>query len=176
VSKVNVSKPSKVRKFKIKSRLASLAFQPGGVSANQALKQADSALDSLRGPALAALDASIAEIDARYGPHAAGRADEPFEDLYRLSSSIIDMALFLPGSSLDNAARCFCGLVDLSHELDIRAWDAIDVHIEALKLLRIAGASMSGPQRQSILDGLGQVTRKRVGDPSEYSERLAAAG
>ena len=167
---------SKVRKFRIKSRLATLAFQPGGVSANQALKQAEGALDTLRGPALAALDASIAEIEARYGEHAANRADEPFEDLYRLSSSIIDMALFLPGSNLDDAARCFCGLIDLSHELDIRAWDAIDVHIEALKLLRTAGAAMSGPQRQSILDGLAKVTRKRVGDPGDYSERLAAAG
>jgi hypothetical protein len=173
-----VSKPSvsKVRKFRIKSRLATLAFQPGGISANQALKQADSALDSLREPALAALDASIAEIEARYGPHAAGRADEPFEDLYRLSASIIDMSLFVPGSSLDDAARCFCGLADLSNELDIRAWDAIDVHIEALKLLRMAGAAMTGAQRQSILDGLGQVTRKRVGDAGEVSERLAAAG
>lgn len=167
---------SQVRKFRVKSRLATLAFQSGGISANQALKQADAGLDTLRGEGLAALDAAIAEIDARYGPNAAGRTGEPLEDLYRLSCSVIDMALFVPGSGMDDCARSFCGLVDLSHELDIQAWDAIDVHIEALRLLRLAGAAMSGPQRQSILDGLIQVTRKRVGDPNEFYDRAAAAG
>ncbi len=167
---------SKVRKFRVKSRLATLAFQSGGISANQALKQADAGLESLRETALAALDAALAEIDARYGSNAAARANEPLDDLYRLSCNVIDMALFVPGSGMDDAARSFCALVDLSHELDIRAWDAIDVHIEALKLLRAAGAAMSGAQRQSILDGLVQVTRKRVGDPNEYYDRASAAG
>jgi hypothetical protein len=35
---------------------------------------------------------------------------------------------------------------------------------------------MSAAQRQTILDGLIQVTRKRVGDPNEYYDRVAAAG
>jgi len=167
---------SKARKFRVRSRLATLAFQPGGIMANQALKQAEAALEPLRGPGLAAIDAAIGEIDARYGPTAAGRANEPFEDLYRLCASIIDMGLFVPGSGLDDAARSFCGLVDLSHELDLWAWDAIDVHIEALRLLRTVGAAMSEAQRRSILDGLIQVTRKRVGDPDEYLDRAAATG
>ena len=167
---------SKVKKFRVKSRLAALAFQSAGISANQALKQADAGLESLRAPGLAALDAAIAEIDARYGANATDRTSQSLEELYRLSCNVIDMAMFVPGSGLDDAARSFCGLVDLSHELDIKAWDAIDVHIEALRLLRIAGLAMSGPQRQSILDGLIQVTRKRVGDPNEYQDRAAAAG
>jgi hypothetical protein len=167
---------SKARKFRVRSRLATLAFQSGGVTASQALKQAEAALEPLRAPGLAAIDAAIAEIDARYGPAAAGRANESFEDLYRLSATIIDMAMFVPGSGLDDGARSFCGLVDLSHELDLWAWDAIDVHIEALRLLRTAGAAMSAAQRRSILDGLIQVTRKRVGDPDEYTDRAAATG
>ena len=167
---------SKVRKFKVKSRLATLAFQSGGISANQALKQADAGLDSLREPGLAALDSALAEIDARYGPAAANRMNEPLDELYRLSCNVIDMALFVPGSGMDDAARSFCGLVDLSHELDIPAWDAIDVHIEALRLLRMAGAAMSAQQRQTILDGLIKVTRKRVGDPNAYYDRVAATG
>jgi hypothetical protein len=157
----------------VKSRLAAIAFQSSGVSANQALKQADKGLESLRGPGLAAIDAALAEIEARYGHGAPNRLGEPFEELYRLSAGVIDMAMFVPGSGLDDAARCFCSLVDLSHELDIRAWDAVEVHIEALKLLRTAGAAMSAAQRQSILDGLVQVTRKRVGNPDDYYDRPA---
>jgi hypothetical protein len=167
---------SKVRKFRVKSRLAAIAFQSGGITANQAMKQADAGLETLRGPGLASLDAALAEIDARYGQAAVHRASEPLEDLYRLSCNVIDMALFVPGSGMDDAARSFCGLVDLSHELDIQAWDAIDVHIETLRLLRAAGAAMSATQRQTILDGLIQVTRKRVGDPNQYYDRVAATG
>jgi len=167
---------SKARKFRVRSRLATLAFQSGGISANQALKQAEAAIEPLRAPGLAAIDAALSEIEARYGHSAAGRANENFEDLYRLSATIIDMALFVPNSGLDDAARSFCCLVDLSHELDLWAWDAIDVHIEALRLLRTAGAAMSAAQRRSILDGLIQVTRKRVGDPDEYMDRAVATG
>jgi hypothetical protein len=164
---------SKVRKFRVKSRLATIAFQSNGVSANQALKQAEAGLQTLSGTGLAAIDAAMAEIDTRYGPNARNRQDEPFEDLYRLGAGIIDMAMFLPGSGVEDAARCLCSLVDLSHELDVRAWDAVDVHIEALRLLRAAGAAMSPGQRKSILDGLMQVTRKRVGNPDDYYDRAA---
>ena len=95
---------SKVRKFRVKSRLATLAFQSGGISANQALKQADAGLDTLRGEGLVALDAAIAEIDARYGPNATGRTGEPLEDLYRLSCSVIDMADVYKRQALHRAA------------------------------------------------------------------------
>jgi len=154
--------------------LAVLAFNPGGVSVNQALRQADTALEPLREASLAAIDASIAEIVVRFGVAAPGRAEEPFEDLYVLCSGIIDLGIFVVGSGLDDAARYFCGLVDLSDELNIRAWDAIDVHIEALKLLRASGVAMTVAQRTVILDGLGKVTLRRVGDPRELFDRPAA--
>ena len=82
-----------------------LAFSPGGVSVNQALRQADAALEPLREASLAAIDASIAEIVARFGKAAAGRANEPFDDLYLLCSGIIDLGIFVVGTGLDDAAR-----------------------------------------------------------------------
>jgi hypothetical protein len=159
---------STVKRFRVQSRLAAIAFQGGGLSANQALKQADKALEPLRPACLAAIDAAIAEIDTRFGRDANARGGEPTEDLYLLSSSVIDAGLFVQGSGLVEAAQSLCGLVDLSRELGTWSWAAVDVHIEALKLLRLAGATMSDAERASILDGLAKVTVKCVGDPSDF--------
>jgi hypothetical protein len=164
-----------VRKLKVRSRLASLAFKGGGITVNAALKQADLALEPLRAPGLIVLDAAIAEIERRYGREASGRAGEPFEDLYLLCSRVIDLALFVPDSGLDEAARAFCGLADLSQELKTWAWDAVEIHIEALKLLRMSGAAMSQAERDAILEGLAQVTQKRLGDLDDVRPDLAGA-
>ena len=152
------------RKFKIKSRLATLAFRSGGVTASQALKQANAAVETLREPSLAMIDSLLAKIDDRFGPGATNRPEESFEDLYLLCSNIIDISLYLPGSGLDEAARATCELVDLSGRIGAWDWTAIDVHIGAMKVLRTAGMAMSAHQRRSILDGLAKVTHKRVGD------------
>ena len=158
---------SVVKRFRVQSRLATIAFQGGGLTVNQALKGADEALEPLRPACLAAIDAAIADIDARYGRGAPMRAGEPTEDLYLLSSGVIDVAVFVQDSGLVGAAQSLCGLVDLSRELGVWSWDAVDVHIEALKLLRLAGTAMSDAQRSSILDGLAKVTIKCVGDPND---------
>jgi hypothetical protein len=152
------------RKFKIKSKLAAVAFRSGGVTASQALKQANAGIETLREPSLAMIDALLAEIDARFGPGAKTRSEEAFEDLYLMCSNIIDISLYLPGSGLDEAARASCELVDLSGRIGAWDWTAVDVHVGAMKVLRSAGMAMSEAQRRSILDGLAKVTHKRVGE------------
>ena len=84
--------------------------------------------------------------------------------LYRLAYRVIEFANCLEGSLIDKAAYCLCDLADLSAGLG--AWDrqAVEVHINALKLLRFAGPEMSLAARQQVVDGLHQVTIKRVGD------------
>jgi hypothetical protein len=152
------------RKFRVKSRLASLAFRSGGVTASQALKQADAAVETLREPSLETIDSLLVQIDERFGPGAKNRSVEAFDDLYLLCSNIIDVSLYLPGSGLDEAARACCELVDLSGRVGAWDWTAVDVHIGAMKVLRSAGMAMSDRQRSSILEGLAKVTHKRVGD------------
>jgi hypothetical protein len=155
---------SAVRKFKVRSRLSALAFKSGGITVNQALKQADAAIEPLRESSIALIDAALADIDERFGPAAANRSEASFDDLYLLCSNLIDFSLFLPDSGLDEAARAACDLIDLSSRFGAWDWTAVDVHVGALKVLRTAGSAMSEEQRRSILDGLAKVTHKRVGD------------
>lgn len=156
---------SEARKFKVETRLAMHAFRPGGMTVADALRRADAALEVMRGPCIETIDSSIAEIDQRFGVAAAGRESEPFAELYSLSSKIIDASVFLPGTDLDKAARALCQLTALCEARDAWDWIALDLHLDALKMLRANGAMLSEQARNDVITGLNQVTLKRVGDP-----------
>lgn len=156
---------SEARKFKVETRLAMHAFRPGGMTVADALRRADAALEVMRNPCIETIDASIAEIEQRYGPAAVGREEQSFADLYSLSSKIIDASVFLPGTDIDKAARALCQLTALCQAQDAWDWIALDLHIDALKMLRANGAALSEQMRSDVITGLNQVTLKRVGDP-----------
>jgi len=160
----------KAKKFKVKTRLSTLAFTPGGISAKDALARADVAIEKMRDPALAAIDQTLAEMEARFGAAAANRDNEPPEDLYILSSNIIDAAVCVRQTSIDQAAKAMCDLVDLSGEMGVWDWEAVDLHLSSLRMLRLAGESMSERERMAVLDGLLKVTRKRIGDPKSLAQ------
>ena len=154
---------SVVRKFRAPNRLSMLIRANGGPMAKDALEAAEAALEPLRAESLAVLDAALAEIDARFGkPATATRAGEAFQDLYALALRIIDVSGFLPGSCVDQAAISFCALVDNCADAGAWRWDAIDVHINALRLLRTSG--LAPDQRRAVIDGLNKVSQRRPDD------------
>jgi hypothetical protein len=154
---------SVVRKFRAPNRLSMLVKANGGVMAKDALAAADAALEPLRAESLAVLDAALAEIEVRFGrPAAATRASQAYRDLYALALRIIDVSGFLPGSCVDQAAISFCALVDNCAEADAWRWDAVDVHINALRLLRTSG--LGADQRRAVIDGLNKVSQRRLDD------------
>lgn len=156
-----------VRTFRVKSRLASLAFTPGGLPAKEAVKRAEAGIEVLRPPCLADVDASLAEIVGRFGKGAPGRDHADLDTLYDLSSRVIECAIGLPDSGIDLAARALCEFVDQSIEHGVRDWEVIDIHIISLRLLRAEGQAMSGDQRAAVIEGLAKVTRKRSGGAPE---------
>lgn len=155
---------SAVKRHKVQSRLAAKAFEPGGVSIEEAMKRADLAVDQLRPPCLADLDVALADLDTRFGRSANGRDGEDVRDVYLLSSRIIDTSIGLPGSGIERAARALCEFIDVADDKGLREWESVHVHIDTLKLLRVAGVAMSKEQRDSVLEGLAKVARKRPGD------------
>jgi hypothetical protein len=154
---------SVVRKFRAPNRLSMLIKASGGKMAKDALAAADTALEPLRAPSLAVLDAALSEIEGRFGKSAAAtRVGETYQGLYALALRIIDVSGFLPGSCVDQAAISFCALVDNCAEADAWRWDAIDVHINALRLLRASG--LTPDQRRAVIDGLNKVSQRRIDD------------
>jgi hypothetical protein len=152
---------SVMRKFRAPNRLSMLVKASGGVMAKDALAAAEAALEPLRAESLGVLDAALAEIEGRFGKTAAAtRASGAYQDLYTLALRIIDVSGFLPGSCVDQAAISFCALVDNCAEAGGWRWDAIDVHINALRLLRTA--DLSAEQRHAVIDGLNKVSQRRI--------------
>ncbi len=158
---------SGVRMYKVPNRIARLALGNGGVTVRQAVQQANAALDELRPPCLEIIDEVMAEIERRFGAGAAGRKAEPLGDLYALGLKIIEVAIGLPNSGIDEGARALCDMVDRSLAKDVVAWEAIDVHLQTLMLLRARGQAFTPEQRNAVLIGLKKVTTKKVGAADE---------
>ena len=153
-----------VKFIKVPNRLAKLTRAKGGIAVGEAMKQAEHAIEGLRDASLAVIDDNLAEIYHRYGPGSPKREMETLDGLYGLASRIIDAGGGLPDSGLEEAARAVCELIARSRASDVRDWDAIDVHVATLKVLRTEGQKLSELQRQTILKGLSDVTAKRAGE------------
>jgi hypothetical protein len=151
-----------VRKFRPPNRLAALIKERGGVLVQDAIAAAEAGVESLREASLANLDAALTEIERRYGPGAKNRESECFEDLYVLSSRVIDVSVYVSDAGIDRAAVSLCDLVDVCAEAKAWRWDAVDVHLNALRLLRANGADLPADQREAMLQGLYQVSHHRA--------------
>lgn len=150
-----------VRKFRPPNRLASMIKDRGGLLAKDAIAAAEAGVETLRESSMAALDEALGEIEGRFGKDAPDRASQAFDDLYLLASRIIDVSAFVSDAGLDKAAMSLCGLADSCAEAGAWRWDAVDVHINALKLLRAVGAELPVEQRDAMLQGLYQVSHYR---------------
>ena len=147
-----------VRKFRPPNRLASMIKERGGILAQDAVVAAEAGVESLREASLAALDETLAEIERRFGKAAEDRQSASFEGLYLLSSRIIDVGYFVSDTGVDKAAVSLCALADSLAEAGVWRWDAVDVHLNALRLLRTMGAQLPADQRSAMLEGLYQVS------------------
>lgn len=149
-----------VRKFRPPNRLASMIKDRGGLMAKDALAAAEANVEALRESSLAALDAALEAIEARFGPAAPDRASEEFETLYTMTLKVVDVSGFAADAGVDEAAVSLCALVDACAEAGAWRWDAVDVHLSALRLLRNVGASLPAAHRRGMLDGLHKVVQR----------------
>lgn len=132
-----------MRRFKVHSRLKAALMDGKGLRASEALARAEAGVQDLAEACAETVRGLVAEIDAEFGPGAAGRtAREPME-LYRRVARIIESAIGETDGPLIEAAVSFCDLLDNAAETGAWDWPAVDVHINALKLL---GGSVTLPQ------------------------------
>ena len=158
---------SDVKIIKVKSRLAELAFR-GGLTAKEAIARAETALEATHPSSRASIDRLLVELDAVF-------ATSPVEHerAYGLTTQIIDLAYCLPDSLIEHAARALCDLIDISVEVGTWDQEAVSLHLQALKVLRHSGQDFGRPQRTKLIDGLHQVTRKRIADRNQLADERA---
>ncbi|ALL12261.1 hypothetical protein [Caulobacter henricii] len=148
------------RKFHPTNRLAKLIKTKGGMLVRDAIIAAEEGVEGLREASLVVLDETLAEIELRFGASASNRQAERFEDLYRLTMRLIDVSTFVSDAGVDQAAVSLAGVADHCAEVGAWRWNAIDVHLDALRLLRSVGAELPAADRQAMIDGLYRVSHR----------------
>lgn len=152
---------SPVRKFRPPNRLSKLIKDRGGLMAKDAILAAEAGVEGLREASLIVLDETMAEIERRFGPGAPDRGKESFEALYGLTMRMIDVSTFVSDAGLDQASISLAATADSCAEAGYWRWNAIDVHLDALRLLRAVGAQLPVADRQSMIEGLYKVSHRK---------------
>jgi hypothetical protein len=156
---------SEPRFFKVPNRLRKKIAEAGGARAIEHLAAAEQNLEDLREPSLAMIDGIIAEMVAGYGK-ANRKGDEDFAALYSLAARIIDVSAPIADLEIDRAAFHLCELVDRCTGLGRWDWPSVDVHLDALTLLRNDEGALPKAARAQIFLGLKKV-HDRLPKPAE---------
>ena len=143
------------------NRLAKVIWVPGGKTIAQALDDAHSNLDEIRGESLGMLRAKLEEIQALGRASETTPSDETIQGLYTTSSEVLDIAGLFGLPELGHAAFSLCELLDRLKSKKAWNWPAVQVHLHGLLVL--ADPDKIPPEgRQTVVDGLRQVC-ERVG-------------
>ena len=144
---------TKVRKFRVKTRLSAMIKEPGGIHVSEALRRGEAVIASRADDYLNEIDVCIASIEANF----ADPKSDP-EEMYRLATNIITLCAVLPDPALSEVGRSLCELIDQSGETGRRNPQAIQVHIASMKLLHRTGLDLKASQE--ILDSLRKMVAK----------------
>jgi hypothetical protein len=149
---------SLARKFKVENRLAKIARQPGGKSIEEAVRTAELRIESVRDKCVAAL-ADKAERLAKIAAGDRGEgAGATLDGLYNTANAIFGVACVYDLDALSEAACSLCDLVHGFRTGEAVNWQAIDVHVDGIRLL----ASGYTEGAESILEGLRRVKARFV--------------
>jgi hypothetical protein len=149
---------SKAKFIPWKSRLSKIIRQPGGTTVGGALKDAKRNVEKLRLECLAEIDAKLGQIQAKFGQAQTRPSDADIDELYRASNDIIGMAGLFDLAELGEAAFSLCELLDRLNGGAQWDWPAVEVHLNALMLLR--RAEPGAAENQHVLAGLRKLTAR----------------
>lgn len=149
-----------VRKFKIPNRLRAALFNGGGKRIDEAVTDADAGLATLVEACLAAVADCIARIESGFGSQVPDRETHDKGEFYRLSAAIIDACAPIEPKALADAARSLCDVLDYAMEAGRWDWPAVDIHIDALRLLA-SGVDLGEGGEQRLIQSLHKLRQHR---------------
>lgn len=147
--------------FSYENRLAETVSLPGGLSAAEAIKGAQAAVELVREPSIAEIDANLREIYALGRQLEAGPEEEALQRLYVCANRVLGAGGVFGLAELGQAAWSLCELISRFQTLDRFQWPMVQVHLDGLRLLRTPG-SHPASHRAAVLDGLRKVAASVV--------------
>ena len=151
---------TEARLVKVRSALSRQLSRPGGRSVADAERLADAALQTHRADAFAELGALVAQLETLCAAPPADGAPR----VYALAASLVDLAGFFDTGSFYEAAYSLCDLSDRTRGTDRWSWNAVEVHVRALRLLHSGGLGSTGSGGGELVAGLRKVVAAVVPD------------
>jgi hypothetical protein len=148
------------RIFKVENKLAKLARAPGGKTVEEAVKAAETRVESVRLRCLASLVEKSNQLAVIASGDRGEGARQTLDKLYNLSNAIFGVAGAFGLKALAEAACSLCDVVHRFRGGETLNWSAVDVHVDGIRLL-----SMGSPEgADSILAGLRRVRARFAAD------------
>jgi len=143
-----------------KRQLGALLRTPGGLPLAEAVERATANLGTLAGACVAEIGQSIDRAEACIARCPPGFDEGFLVDLYGVVSPPIGVASVCGLGAIDVALHSLCDLVD--HLRSTGRWDieAMQVHVQALKLLLHTESAQNAQQTEAVLSGLRQVSQR----------------
>jgi hypothetical protein len=152
---------SKARIFAVENKLAQITREPGGRTIENAVRSAETRVESTRGASISALVKKAEQLTALSVEGRASGDVSAFNTIYDVSNAIFGLAGSFGMKALAEAAFSLCDLADWFRGGEPANWPAIDVHVDGIRLLATLGDNAGATGADSILDGLRRV-RARV--------------
>ncbi len=133
-------------------RLAGLVHRPGGLTEDEAVEAADANLETIRERTLQLMDGTLQQMQGIGRTLADGSNQAALEELYTHSNTIVGVAGVFGMGGLSAVAYSLCELIDRMRTS--RTWNAqaVNVHLDSLRLMRMAGpGATENPEMQSAL-------------------------
>jgi hypothetical protein len=141
------------------NRLAKVIWIPGGKTIAQALDDAQTSLDEIKGESLETLRRKLADIQSLGRKAEENPSEGDSKALYALSSDVLETAGLFGLPELGQAAFSLCELLDRMITRNTWNWPAVQVHLRALLIL--ADPDKTPPEaRLHMLEGLRQVSHR----------------
>lgn len=141
-------------------RLTKLLRGPGGKTVAEAVSDAESGLRSIAGDCLTAVDRDLAKLAEK----AAMLSDPPDREtlghVYEIALRLVGPASVAGLQKMDRAAYSLCDLVDRMITSGKTALEPVQVHLQALVLLRQRNGALPTDATDSIVAGLMKVREK----------------
>ena len=148
------------RIFKIENKLAKLVRAPGGKTVEQAVKAAETRVESVRLRCMTSLVEKANQLAAIAAGDRGEGAKQTLDKLYDLSNAIFGVAGAFGLKALAEAACSLCDVVHRFRGGETLNWSAVDVHVDGIRLL-----AMGMPEgADSILAGLRRVRARFAAD------------
>ena len=144
--------------FKYENRLAKSVVRSGGMSAAEALSAAQKAVEEVREPTIAEIDANLAEIYALGEELKAANAfdETALQKMYICANRVVAMGGVFGLDELGKAAYSLCELVSRFQVAERYDPKLVQVYVDGLRLLRHPG-DHDPVIRAQVLDGLRKV-------------------